>query len=611
VPDKNLPETSGTNMSESVLDILLNLLQAMAVPILIAYVLSHQKIYERLLNAETTIPDRLYIAVVFGGFSIYGTLSGISVLGAVANVRDLGPAIAGLLAGPVAGIGAGLIGAVHRYSLGGVTALPCAVSTIFAGLAAGWVYVARKGRFPSIFGAVLLLFLLEWLHMAITLAISPDFLLALSIVRRVALPMVLINSLGIGVFAYMYHNVMRENRRERSRLLMASELRIARDIQMSMVPGRSPKFPEHPEIELHAVLKPARDIGGDLYDYFMVDGNRLFVVIGDVSGKGVPAALFMAVTMTLLSAEAGRDRSPDEVLSRVNTELCRRNDSGMFVTVFMGVLDLRDGRFSYCSGGHNPPFRVTVGGDVLALEGPHGLVLGVIPESGYGLGSLVLGAGDSLLLYTDGVTEAMDPQGDFFGEERLTAHLARCGGATPEELCGDLLAEVDRFASGAAQSDDITLVALRYCGAPANACFEIGNDLSELAVLSRSIEEFGSGCGMSGAEVFELNLALEELIVNAISYGYDDDLSHQIRVRMSRNGDLLSVTLEDDGRKFNPLEVPIPDIGAPLEERQTGGLGVHLARNMMDSMDYARDQGTNRLRMTKRLGRTGEDIPSD
>ncbi len=597
-------------MTESVMDILLDLLQAMAVPILIAYVLAHQKVYERLLEGKTTLPDRLYIAAVFGGFSIYGTLSGIEVLGAVANVRDLGPAIAGLIAGPVAGVGAGLIGGAHRFLMGGVTALPCSVSTVLAGAAAGAVYRLRRGRFPSILGAMLLISLLEMLHMGLTLALSPEPDLALSIVRRVMLPMVMVNALGMGVFAYMYHNVMREHRRERSRLRMESELRVAHDIQMSMVPPPSPDPDAWPCPELRAVLRPARDVGGDLYDYFVEEGGeRLFVVVGDVSGKGVPAALYMALTRTLLSAEAGRHGSPDEILAAANDELCRRNDSGMFVTVFMGVLDLRDGRLSYCSGGHNPPYRVTPSGEVSPLEGPQGIVLGVFPGSDYGLASVTLGRGDSLVLYTDGVTEAMDGEGRMFGEERLTAFLAGRRGSPPDELCGGLLDEVGRFASGADQSDDITVLALRYGGPSIMTEIEMGGDLSELALLSRRIEEFGRAGALDAREVFDLNVALEEVVVNAMRYGFPGGGERGVRVRLERRGDLVVATVEDDGREFDPLGFPAPDTDAPLEERRPGGLGIHLARSMMDSMEYRRVDGTNRLRMTRGVGGRREEDP--
>ena len=589
-------------MPDNVLQILLSLLESMSVIIVIAYVLTRQKIYQRLLGSSATVLDRLYIALVFGCFSVYGTLSGIEVLDSVASVRDLGPAIAGLVAGPLAGLGAGLIGGVHRYSMGGVTALPCALSTIIAGIGAGAIHRARKGGFPPILWASLFMLLIEIMHMLLTLAICPDHMAALSVVRRVAPPMMIINTMGMAVFAFMFHNVLREHLHERTRILMESELMIAHDIQMSMVPGRSPRFPERPELDLHAVLKPAREVGGDLYDYFMVDGRRLCAVIGDVSGKGVPAALFMAVTKTLLKARAVMGFPPDEVLAGVNDELCRGNDSSMFTTVFMGILDPDSGLLTYSSGGHNLPYRLSAAGDVAPLAGTQGVALGVIPGSRFGLGTMRLAGGDTLLLHTDGVAEAMNTSGGFFGEGRMIECLASCRGFTAEETCAALMGEVERFASGAEQADDITLLALRSRDRGSPKVLELRKELSELTVLSEFISGFCAAHGVAEREGLDLTLALEEIVSNVMRHGTPDDGKSMIRVSVQMAEGLITAGVEDDGPAFDPLEAPAPDLNAPLEERRPGGLGILLARSMTDSMEYARVGHANVLVMTKRVG---------
>jgi sigma-B regulation protein RsbU (phosphoserine phosphatase) len=241
-----------------------------------------------------------------------------------------------------------------------------------------------------------------------------------------------------------------------------SELKIARAIQMSMVPKIFPPFPDRAEFDLYAVIEPAKEVGGDFYDFFFIDDDYLYFVIGDVSDKGVPASLFMAVTKTLIRSQTSKEMSPDQVLTRVNKELCVDNDSTMFVTVFCGMFHTRTGDMWYSNGGHNPPYLLTAGGEVEALERTGGMVLGVMDDIPYQTKQMRLTTGDGLFLYTDGITEAMDPHGQLFSDERLRAVLRRTNGATPQEIIGGVVGEVKRFAAGAPQSDDITALALAY-----------------------------------------------------------------------------------------------------------------------------------------------------
>lgn len=454
-------------MLKDILDLFLELIKIMSVIIVVAYVLTRTRIYNKILKNTIVIWDKLILALVFGLFAIYGTLSGIEIMGAIANVRDLGPAIAGLIAGPFAGGLAGIIGAVHRYTLGGITALPCAISTIVAGLAAGIFYMARKGKFPSIFTAAFFVFLVECFHMTLVLFISSDSEMALTIVRSISLPMILTNTLGMVVFAFIFHNVFRERSTEEIKNLMESELKIARDIQMSMVPKIFPPFPERDDFSLHALLTPAKEVGGDLFDFFLLDDKNLGLIIGDVSGKGVPASLFMAVTKTVLKTKADSGLSPDQVLYAANNELCQGNDSGMFVTVFFGVLNLETGLLTYSNGGHNKPYVIQKYGDVSNLQGTSGMALGVIEDISYSSKTLKLAVEETLFIYTDGITEAMNHEQELYGEERLEAYLKGNSGKPPQSLCSGMLAEIERFASGAVQSDDITMLVIKYLGSPA------------------------------------------------------------------------------------------------------------------------------------------------
>ena len=241
-----------------------------------------------------------------------------------------------------------------------------------------------------------------------------------------------------------------------------SELKIARAIQMSMVPKLFPPFPERPEFDLYAVIEPAKEVGGDFYDFFFVDDHRLYFVIGDVSDKGVPASLFMAVTKTLIRSKTNNLTAPDEVLSQVNQELCTDNDSNMFVTVFCGVLHTRTGEVWYSNGGHNPPYLLSACGSAEPLPRTGGLVLGAMEEAVYRTQQITLRTGDGLFLYTDGITEAMDARGNLFSEQRLQAVLQQTSGDSPTQRIHEVVGAVKRFADTAPQSDDITALALTY-----------------------------------------------------------------------------------------------------------------------------------------------------
>jgi phosphoserine phosphatase RsbU/P len=243
-----------------------------------------------------------------------------------------------------------------------------------------------------------------------------------------------------------------------------SELKIARTIQRNFLPRRFPPFPDRTEFDLYAHVEAAKAVGGDLYDFFLLDEHHLFFSIGDVSGKGVPAALFMAVTKTLLKGVARQNLRPSEVLARVNQELFTDNEELMFVTLFCGVLDLRTGELQYTNAGHLPPLRLASATGATWVDLPPGCVLGIAPTDEYITKTLRLESMDTLLLYTDGVNEAMDPQQNLYGEARLQAFAASQIGVPPKDLVEALFASVRGFAGQEEKSDDITAMALQYRG---------------------------------------------------------------------------------------------------------------------------------------------------
>lgn len=243
-----------------------------------------------------------------------------------------------------------------------------------------------------------------------------------------------------------------------------SELKIASEIQMSILPRTFPPFPERTEFDIFATIKPAREVGGDFFDFFLINEEHLFFTIGDVSGKGVPASLFMAITRTLLKANAGIDTAPDEIVRRVNVKLAESNETCVFVTVFCGILNIATGEVIYSNAGHNPPVIMRVGDGVDYIKMPPGMVLGIVEDTPYQSARLVLRPGDILLMYTDGVTEAMNPDHELFSEKRLKAVLSASRESSLEGLSEELMEQILAFADGAQQSDDITMLLVKYQG---------------------------------------------------------------------------------------------------------------------------------------------------
>ncbi len=243
-----------------------------------------------------------------------------------------------------------------------------------------------------------------------------------------------------------------------------SELRIANEIQMSMIPHIFPPFPELPQIDLFATLKSAKEVGGDLYDFFLIDGNKFCFVIGDVSGKGVPASLFMAVTRTLVRSISDKIHSPSAIVESLNRSISQNNDSNMFVTLFLGILDLENGSLRYTNAGHNPPVLIKKGGEAHMFEKTKFIPAGLFEDFKYGESSVEINKGDKLFLYTDGVSEAENSAGELFGEQLIMQVINNHNTARPQELIAAMENEISAHVNGYTQSDDITMMTIVYNG---------------------------------------------------------------------------------------------------------------------------------------------------
>ncbi len=249
---------------------------------------------------------------------------------------------------------------------------------------------------------------------------------------------------------------------ERERI--ESDLKVAHNIQMGILPKKFPPFPGRTEFDIYATLVPAKEVGGDLYDFFMIDEDHLCFTVGDVSGKGVPAALFMAITRTLIKSKGTQGLSADRIVKGVNEDLSIDNPSMMFVTLFLGILDLKSGQLEYCNGGHNPPYLIKVDGIIESLPTTKGMALGVMGEFNYRSNRIQMNPGDRLFLYTDGVTEAADRNNELYSEARLEDDLRRLMESSMPELVSNVINNVNAYSEGLPQTDDITMMVLSYFG---------------------------------------------------------------------------------------------------------------------------------------------------
>jgi phosphoserine phosphatase RsbU/P len=393
---------------------------------------------------------------------------------------------------------------------------------------------------------------------------------------------------------------------ETAKARMQEELNVGRDIQRSMLPRVFPAFPDRKELELYAVLEPALEIGGDLYDFFLLDDHRLCFVIGDVSGNGVPAAMFMAMTKIMVKTRAASDPSPASIVTHVNDALSAENESCMFVTLYLGILNLRDGMLLTTNAGHNPPLLKRADGQFEWLTAQDGPLVGPMPGIAFKESTMQLKPGDELFLYTDGVTEADNRRRELFGTARLKDVLDKSRAASVVDRLGEVMNAVRTFAGDAPQADDITMLGLRYHGTsdmPARIFRQtMPNQLTAIPLLQTAFEQYVWQWEGARPLIPTLNMALDDLLNNVVQYAFPNDpTEHHIEVEGEVRDASVIMTITDDGIPFNPLTVAPPDLSVLLHEREIGGLGIHLVRSMFDEVTYHRNVGHNVLTVKKKL----------
>ncbi len=397
----------------------------------------------------------------------------------------------------------------------------------------------------------------------------------------------------------------RESERERS------ELGIANKIQKDILPSRFPAFPDRHEFDIYASMTPARFVAGDFYDYYFIDEDRLCMVIADVTGKGIPAALFMVIAKTAIKNRAMQGGLPSEILKDVNNQLREGNDTKMFVTAWLGILDTRTGKLIFANAGHEYPVITGEDHRFNYLKDRHGLVMGLKADIEYTDSEADLKKGDTLFVYTDGVLDAQNYDGDAYGPDRLTEVMNGYIGAAPRELVERVLDSVMEYSKDVDQFDDVTMLAFTYLGGredePAADVKAKGAELKLDARVenTRKAVDFVRKCledrGCEKKHSGKIALAVEELFVNVASYAYPDKPgSVCIKVDFPDN-DSARIEMIDEGISYDPSAKEDPDISLPLKKRGKGGMGIFMAKKIMDEMKYKRHEGRNHLVLTKKI----------
>ncbi|HNV78548.1 MAG TPA: SpoIIE family protein phosphatase [Thermomonas sp.] len=379
---------------------------------------------------------------------------------------------------------------------------------------------------------------------------------------------------------------------------LQSELDIARGIQMSMLPRDRDFAVGDIRYRLQARLEPAKAVGGDFHGHFLQGADRVWFVVGDVSDKGVPAALFMARVVTVLEVATAASDAPDRVLADAARHLSENNDACMFATVLCGVLDLASGELAIASAGHDAPLLRHADGRIDSIPLESGPALGFDAVDGFEVWRGRLQPGDLLFAWTDGVTEAFDGDDLAFGEERMQAALRTAGSAA--EACDGMLIAVHAFAAGVAQSDDITVFAIDCGSQPVPAAWSMVLDVpggrDRLPEVLAGVEAHLHAAGIDSGRVHDAQVIVEELACNVMDHGAQAGVD-AMRLDVTAADGRVVLELRDNGAAYDPLAHPVPDLDADLEDRPIGGLGIHLVRELAQDARYHRDAGWNHMRV--------------
>lgn len=384
---------------------------------------------------------------------------------------------------------------------------------------------------------------------------------------------------------------------------ISTELNLATQIQADMLPRIFPPYPDRKEFDLYATMNPAKEVGGDFYDFFMIDYDHLALVMADVSGKGVPAALFMVIAKTLIKTRSQMGGSPSEILADVNRQLCEGNTADLFVTVWLGILEISTGHVIASNAGHEYPAISKKGGDYELLKTKQSPAVATMEGLKFRQNEFDLEPGDIIYLYTDGVAEATNSNEELYGTDRMLEDLDKTKNTSSEDILEAMKKSVDDFTGEAPQFDDITMLCLRYFGGKKFVKeLTIDADVNNLDEVLAFVDEQLEVHDCSPKIQMQIDVAVEELFVNIAHYAYNPKTGPAtVRVEILDNPLAVVITFIDNGVPYDPLAKPDPDVTLSAEEREIGGLGIYMVKKSMDDIQYEYKDGKNILKIRKNL----------
>ena len=427
--------------------------------------------------------------------------------------------------------------------------------------------------------------------------------------RRNMLPLLLAGFSLLGFILYRFNrNVHRLHESKLNKERTDSELRIAQNIQAEMLPNQDVT---RPDVLVSGKQVTALEVGGDLYDYFIRD-EKLFFCIGDVSGKGVPSSLVMAVVHSFFRSLSMHESNPARIVQVINEIACEGNEVNMFVTLFIGVLDLPTGRLRYCNAGHDAPLLVT--DEVKPLSVNANLPVGVFDDFKYTQQQGQLQDGTTLFLYTDGLTEANNESHELYGLQRVMDTATACaqrGEIMPNQIMESMLESTRQFAGNAQQSDDLTMLAIRYHRPEVKELLHesitLQNDVKQVTELNSFVHSVGERLNLESSLTSQLTLAVEEAVVNVMSYAYPLGTKGDIQVDAQVTEQYIKFIITDEGKAFDPTQHSETDTTLSAEDRPIGGLGILLVQTLMDTINYERINGKNVLTLKKNYNKNNND----
>ena len=384
--------------------------------------------------------------------------------------------------------------------------------------------------------------------------------------------------------------------RNQIKLQTAKELKMATDIQLAALPNVFPPFPDETSFDIWASMDTAKEVGGDFYDFYFTGSDRVLFLVADVSGKGVPAAMFMMRAKALIKSVAQTGKPIGQAFEEANDALCEGNSSNTFVTAWAGELNIRTGHVSYVNAGHNPPI-VRLGGKVEYLRSRPSLVLGAMAGARYRVNELQLEPGDEIYLYTDGIVEQHNAAGELFGDDRLLATVAGCD-KRRDGLLSTVIADVRRHAAGAEQADDCTQLVMRYRGESETFSREYKPTMEDLAKASADLAKALEGVPDDCANI--MMVASDEIFANIVRYSGATDWT--LTVERTHHPDGVRLVITDNGKPFDPLSHRDPDTTLCADDREVGGLGILIVKKTMSPVTYRRNNDRNILTMGKEYG---------